>query len=199
MLLSQLAAVFAPYVSGSKAPVTGISVNGVDLSDLFAPLSAGTAIAANTGFTAAGLDLKQVFAAIGSTQPVLFDWVNSTCVGLGYSSGTATATAYFTLNPDGTYEGSGGVTGRWLSAALNGADYEVQALLASGDALTTNDMVSFIAISAARSITLTTSTPSGYSEKQCSVGINIRNIASPSPVYAGNVTLVASATAGVIL
>lgn len=198
MLLSQLATVFAPYISGSKAPVTGISVNGVDLSDLFAPLSAGTAIAANTGFTAAGLDLKQVFAAIGSTQPVLFDWVNSACVDVVYDNPSATATAFFRLNPDGTYEGSGGISGRWLSSALVGSDYEVQALLASGDALTTNDMVSFTAISVTRTVELSTTT-SGYSEKQCSVGINIRNITSPSPVYAGNVTLVASATAGVPL
>ncbi|MFZ5497244.1 MAG: glycine-rich protein [Verrucomicrobiota bacterium] len=63
-----------------QANPTGFTVNGVDLSARYFPLSGGGASAAATGFTTAtGADLNTFFAAKGSVFPdkAVFNWVDS--------------------------------------------------------------------------------------------------------------------------
>jgi len=94
--------IFDPYVSGTKAIVTGytVMVGGVptDLKDLFAPIYLGTS-AGPTKYHVYGADLNTLFAAKGSVSYSLP--IN----GQTYTDNSGRGTASLALNvkSDGTY------------------------------------------------------------------------------------------------
>ncbi len=53
--------IFTPYSSGTQAPQTNYTINGVDLNLIFEPSSVGQSINFNTGYTVNGLDLRYIF------------------------------------------------------------------------------------------------------------------------------------------
>lgn len=64
---SPLSSIFDPWRSGmTKVPATGLSENGVDICNLYAALTYGTA-APVTGIESASADLNTIFAMIGTT------------------------------------------------------------------------------------------------------------------------------------
>lgn len=191
-LLSDLSTLFAAYEAGTKVPATGISINGQDLSDLFAPAASGAATAPATGMLVNGQDLSTLFAGFGTTVQILDDWEGSYS-NSAYSSGTVTVSAGVTFATNGTFSGSG-KSGRWLAAGLNPADYEIKATLISGDALAVNNMVAFSPFDAARAVfNQAQALPGGVVLKTSLVEITIRLIANPSILLTRTVIITASA------
>jgi len=71
--ISHLREIFVPYVSGAKAPPTGIIIiinnQNQDLSDIFAPYTIG-AVTPNENISFAGKDLCQIFQYKNSQAPI---------------------------------------------------------------------------------------------------------------------------------
>jgi hypothetical protein len=128
--------IFDPYISGTKASLTGytvvISGIAVDLRDLFAPIYLGSS-ALPTKYKVNNADLNTIFAKKGTAQYALgFN-------GGSYSSSRVRAAASITLQFDaiGTWQvirdadtsgGAGTVlaTGSWLNFGGTAADYTVK-------------------------------------------------------------------------
>lgn len=99
--------IFDPYVSGTKAAITGYTVKiaGVDtdLRDIFAPLYLGTT-AAPTNYKVKGADLNTFFAAKGTASYTLpFNGVTYTS-SVNVISGTGAAQIGFRILSGTTYE-----------------------------------------------------------------------------------------------
>mgnify|MGYP000019239854 CR=1 FL=1 len=62
-----ISGIFQPYSGGIKAPLTYYNVNGIDLCNIFDPISVGTSINFNTNITVNGNDLRNIFAAYQQT------------------------------------------------------------------------------------------------------------------------------------
>lgn len=126
--------IFEPYVTGTKAALTGYTVKiagvATDLRDLFAPIYLGTSAAA-TKYKVNNADLNTIFAKKGSVQYALgFD-------GQSYISSRVRSTSSLTLNmkSDGTWtvvreQGFAGETlldsGSWLNFGGSASDYTVK-------------------------------------------------------------------------
>lgn len=177
---------FEPYTTGPKASPTGFFINGVDLADLYAPLSLGQPGPA-TGFFVGSVDLASIFAVKGSVQATV-PWAGL----IATREFNEPATASLLFKPDGTFEASDR-TGIW---ANNPAELEVQAVFSSGDALTYNDLASFVPITAGRGFGLVAVAGSNSAvTKTCTVNVTVRRIAAPSQSTTSVVTLQAIAEA----
>lgn len=126
--------IFDPYVTGTKAALTGYTVKiagvATDLRDLFAPIYLGTSAAA-TKYRVNNADLNTIFAKKGSVQYALgFN-------GQSYTSNRGRSAASLTLNmkSDGTWsvvkeQGFSGETllasGSWLNFGGSVSDYTVK-------------------------------------------------------------------------
>lgn len=186
-LLSDLAALFAPYESGTKVPSTNIKVSGADLSDLFAPASMGAATTPSTGLLVSGVDIATLFAAIGTTTK-LSDSFSGFYSANSIGQGTRTATVYLYFRPDGTYDG-GYRNGRWIAAGYNTGLYEIKITHLSGDTLDSNTASSFVPLSTARVCSLSVSSAVGYAAKQAVLNVEIREIATPTNKVSVTVTI----------
>ena len=191
-LLSELATLYAPYESGIKVPATGISINGQDLSDLFAPASTGAATAPATGFLVSGADVSTLFAAIGTTAKLLDAWSGFYSDG-AYANVEVFASVSLGFGTNNKFSGAGR-SGLYLALGFSSSDYEIQAVLKSGDPLSANNMGSFVPIDANRFIALTASASPGRSSfKQAVVDITIRSITDNSISLTREVILSVSA------
>lgn len=99
--------IFDPYISGTKAALTGytVKISGVDtdLRDIFAPLYLGTT-AAPTNYKVKGADLNTFFAAKGTASYTLpFNGVTYTS-GVNITSGSASAQIGFRILSGSTYQ-----------------------------------------------------------------------------------------------
>lgn len=186
-LLSDLAALFAPYESGTKVPATNIKIAGTDLSDLFAPASMGAATVPTTGILANGADIATLFAAVGTTTK-LSDSFKGFYSDNSIGSGTQTASVQLYFYTDGTYNGAGR-SGRWLAAGLNAALYEIKITVNSGAALDSNTAATFTALTSTKGCTLSVTAPTGYANKQTVTTIEIREIATPTNQVSATVTI----------
>lgn len=187
-----LDSIFAPYVSGDKADVTGFEVGGVDLSDLYAPYISGDK-APLTGFTVEGVDLKDIFAPSGSpptgvVDPLGFDGADYFAIKHGPTG--ATASVILHVNADGTWEieksvGSviGLASGNWFlpTTGAVGAAYEVKVDVVEtpdgfGTTDITNPAAAFVGLGTDRTIILeaTYSGTDGDSTNLFAVDVTIR-------------------------
>jgi len=163
--------IFDPYVSGTKAPLTGYTVRiggvDVDLRDLFAPIYLGTS-AAPTNYKVNNADLNTIFAKKGTAQYAL-PINGQSYVASGQRGGTYLT---FNMKADGTYSidrfqaNSGGAytlaTGTWLpsgdSASLYTCMFALQTISAGafgGTNSTTNGAPAQSALTSDRSCQVT--------------------------------------------
>jgi hypothetical protein len=158
--------IFDPYISGTKAAITGytVKVAGVntDLKDLFAPRYLGSS-AAVTNYRVNGADLNTIFAAKGTASYALP--IDGNSFGANRTTrGTASLT--WTMKSDGTYSvvrdvGGGLVvlaSGTWLPSggAVSGYkctfSYSVNSAgtIGSGSNSVTNDAPTSASLSTTR-------------------------------------------------
>ena len=169
-----LDAIFDPYVSGTKAAVTGYKVNGVDLKDIFAPIYLGTS-APVTGYKVNGADLNTIFAAHGSAHYNIPGLQGNTYSVAAVASGVsgqpgASVNCSLAFNNTGLYSltanvvssgGSGGTivgfptSGTWLPTGWVVSDCEIQfayveTVLEAGPAVKTNPAPSYVSLTTSR-------------------------------------------------
>lgn len=190
--LSDLATLFAPYESGTKVPVTGITVAGTDIADLYASAASGAATVPDTGVLVNGVDVADLFAAAGSTLELSDDF-KGTYADYAYGQGAVVATATVGFYIDGSYSGNAR-TGRYLGAGLDSSLYEIKIEFVSGDALTTNNAATFSPLTGTRECTLVaTRSLSGDETLISNLLITIREIADPLNKVEEQVKLIATA------
>lgn len=177
-LLSELSTILAPYGAGDKVAVTGITIDGTDLADLFAPASQGAATAPITGILVNDADLATLFAAIGTTAKLKLEFTGN-FVDYQYGSGEIIAQVDLIFNTDGTFSG-GGRAGRWLAEGLSSSAYEIQIAFGTGDALASNTASTYQALSSAQSCSQVAVSTSGNVNKLSTATITIREIAAPT-------------------
>ena len=190
MLLSELP--FELLGTNVAGPLTGITIAGVDLANLYAPASAGVASGVVTGFNVAGVDLGTLFAGIGTASSLSNVWANTytdSVGGLRYQL----ARAYIDFKPDCTYVTNYG-SGRWLAAGLNAANYEIIAVPSQGT-LSTNNMATFAVLDAVRTIALQIDAGPAeeFQEASASCVVTIRNIITPASTVSGFVSFIVNA------
>lgn len=190
MLLSELP--FELLGSGAPGAATGISINGVDLANMYAPASAGVASGVVTGFSVTGVDLGTLFAGAGTTAALNNSWA-SQYTDTEYGASVVTATVALTFNVDGTVDTPYGQL-RWLAPNLNGADYEVVAVAASGT-FTQNDMVAYAQLNVSRTIrkTISAGPTQEFREGTVSGTVTIRRIAEPAVLTTGSILFIVNA------
>lgn len=190
MLLSELP--FEPLGSNAPGPATGISINGVDLANLYAPASAGTASGIVTGFTVAGADIGLAFAGAGTATKLFSTWAGS-YTDFKYGQETVVSTVTLTFNTDGTYTTQYG-SGRWLAPNLASLDYEIIAEVISG-AFDTNLMVAYAQLNINRVLELqvVTGPTQSFAQETAVAKITIRKISEPTTLVSGSVTMVVNA------
>jgi len=190
MLLSELP--FEPLGTNTPGPVTGFRIAGIDLANIYAPASAGTASGVVTGFKVSGVDLGTLFAGLGTAVKLSNSWA-STYSDFDQGPGAVAAAVILKFKQDGTVITPYG-TMRWLAPNLPGEDYEIIAVPTAGT-FSVNDMVAFAQMNTDRDLSLfVTAGPSAeFAEATAVATITIRNILEPTTTIEGSVTMVVNA------
>lgn len=191
-LLSEFTNLFAPYEAGAKVPTTGITINGVDLANAFAPASQGVANAPATGILVNSTDVATLFAAKGTTTKLSNAYLGN-YVDYEYGPETVAATVELVFKTDGTFEGAGR-SGRWLAAGLDASLYEILINVTSGDAFITNSASVYQPIGADMSCSQEAiASVAGTVSKITNATITIREIATPANKVEAAVVISATA------
>lgn len=193
--------IFDPYISGTKASLTGytVKISGVDtdLRDIFAPLYLGTS-AGPTNYKVKNADLNTFFAAKGTANyslPINGQTYNSQSS--GNVSSSMLASAKITIKADGTYAvqcvGNNIVTspasGTWLPSGGTVSNFQVQFTSAqvsqftTGPATITNTAAAFTACTSDQSLTASAASPQTGGQDRggtYAITIAIKNVATGS-------------------
>jgi len=162
-------AIFDPYVQGTKAAATGIrhDDDDADIVDHYAPIAFGTK-AGDVGFrNASGVDVSNLFAAIGTAKYSLpFDGDTFSAHSSGNVSSAMTSSITTAINANGTYSvvtvanniRTANISGTWLPAGDAASDYQVQFVVTqtsqrtNGPATITNGAAAYAACTTNRQV-----------------------------------------------